>query len=70
MGTIIKIVYICNDNNNDFNVTEQEDMMEEDVVQDVLNNYETGFHSDSYGNIIHEIIVKADFDSNFIIASP
>ena len=26
-------------------------------------NYETGFHSDSYDIIVHEIIVKADFDS-------
>ena len=28
---------------------------------------ETGFHSDSSGNIISEIIVKADFDPTFII---
>ena len=26
------------------------------------SNYETGFHSDSYDIIVHEIIVKADFD--------
>ena len=32
-----------------------------------LFKYETGFHSDSSGNIISEIIVKADFDPTFII---
>ena len=31
-----------------------------------LFKYETGFHSDSSGNIISEIIVKADFDLTFI----
>ena len=36
-------------------------------VQLRLFKYETGFHSDSSGNIISEIIVKADFDLLFII---
>ena len=31
------------------------------AVQLLLFKYETGFHSDSSGNIISEIIVKADF---------
>ena len=35
----------------------------EEYEDDDDSNYETGFHSDSYDIIVHEIIVKADFDS-------